>query len=104
VRLYATAPGVWCVSYGPTAELWSPPLKEPAAAALAFAYAVAAYGTWRAASIGLLEAMIGYGVQIAFDPPARTAEQVWTAAVCVPASGRKGLVGGDHGGTRAHRP
>ena len=75
MRLYATAPASGASATVRRPELWSPPLKEPAAAALAFAYAVAAYGTWRVASIGLLAAMIGYGVQIAFDPPARTAEQ-----------------------------
>jgi len=52
-------------------------------AALASAYAVAAYGTRRVALAGLLVAMAGLGVQIAFDPLARTSEQLWSAAVFV---------------------
>ena len=50
-------------------------------AALACAYAVAAYGTRRIAVAGLLVALAGYAVQVAFDPLARTAEQLWAAAV-----------------------
>jgi hypothetical protein len=56
------------------------PLLLPA---LASAYAVAAYGSRRVALAGLLVAMAGLGVQIAFDPLARTAEQLWAAAVFV---------------------
>ncbi len=52
-------------------------------AALASAYAVAAYGTRRVALAGLLVAMAGFGVQIAFDPLARTAEQLWAAVFFV---------------------
>ncbi len=52
-------------------------------AALASAYAVAAYGTRRVALAGLLVAMAGCGVQIAFDPLARTAEQLWAAVFFV---------------------
>ena len=56
------------------------PLLLPA---LASAYAVAAYGSRRVALAGLLVAMAGLGVQIAFDPLARTPEQLWAAAVFV---------------------
>ncbi len=52
-------------------------------AALASAYAVAAYGTRRVALAGLLVALAGFGVQIAFDPLARTAEQLWAAVFFV---------------------
>jgi signal transduction histidine kinase len=56
------------------------PLLLPA---LASAYAVAAYGTRRIAEAGLLVTLAGLGVQIAFDPLARTAEELWAAALFV---------------------
>jgi len=51
--------------------------------ALASAYAVAAYGTRRIAGVGLLVTLAGLAVQIAFDPLARTAEELWAAALFV---------------------
>jgi signal transduction histidine kinase len=76
VGLLMTAIVVQSVSTADAAE--GAPLL---AAALACAYAVAAYGTRRIAVAGLLVALAGYAVQVAFDPLARTAEQLWAAAV-----------------------
>jgi signal transduction histidine kinase len=76
VVLLMTAIVVQSVSTGDAAE--GAPLLV---AALACAYAVAAYGTRRIAVAGLLAALAGYAVQVAFDPLARTAEQLWAAAV-----------------------
>lgn len=78
IALLMTAIAVQSVTTSDAAE--GAPLLLPA---LASAYAVAAYGTRRVALIGLLVAMVGCGVQIAFDPLARTAEQLWAAAVFV---------------------
>jgi signal transduction histidine kinase len=78
VVLLMTAIAVQSVATSDAAE--GAPLLLPA---LACAYAVAAYGTRRVALAGLLVAMAGCGVQIAFDPLARTAEQLWAAAVFV---------------------
>lgn len=78
VVLLMTAIAVQSVATSDAAE--GAPLLLPA---LASAYAVAAYGTRRVALAGLLVAMAGLGVQIAFDPLARTSEQLWSAAVFV---------------------
>jgi signal transduction histidine kinase len=78
VVLLMTAIAVQSVATSDAAE--GAPLLLPA---LASAYAVAAYGSRRIALAGLLVAMAGLGVQIAFDPLARTAEQLWAAAVFV---------------------
>jgi signal transduction histidine kinase len=78
VVLLMTAIAVQSVATSDAAE--GAPLLLPA---LASAYAVAAYGSRRVALAGLLVAMAGCGVQIAFDPLARTAEQLWAAAVFV---------------------
>ena len=78
VMLLMTAIAVQSVATSDAAE--GAPLLLPA---LASAYAVAAYGSRRVALAGLLVAMAGCGVQIAFDPLARTAEQLWAAAVFV---------------------
>ena len=78
VVLLMTAIAVQSVATSDAAE--GAPLLLPA---LASAYAVAAYGSRRVALAGLLVAMAGLGVQIAFDPLARTAEQLWAAAVFV---------------------
>lgn len=78
VVLLMTAIAVQSVATSDAAE--GAPLLLPA---LASAYAVAAYGSRRVALAGLLVAMAGLGVQIAFDPLARTSEQLWAAAVFV---------------------
>ena len=78
VVLLMTAIAVQSVATSDAAE--GAPLLLPA---LASAYAVAAYGSRRVALAGLLVAMAGLGVQIAFDPLARTPEQLWAAAVFV---------------------
>jgi signal transduction histidine kinase len=78
VVLLMTAIAVQSAATSDAAE--GAPLLLPA---LACAYAVAAYGSRRVALAGLLVAMAGLGVQIAFDPLARTAEQLWAAAVFV---------------------
>jgi signal transduction histidine kinase len=78
VVLLMTAIAVQAVATSDAAE--GAPLLLPA---LACAYAVAAYGTRRVALAGLLVAMAGCGVQIAFDPLARTAEQLWAAVFFV---------------------
>jgi signal transduction histidine kinase len=78
VVLLMTAIAVQSVATSDAAE--GAPLLLPA---LASAYAVAAYGTRRVALAGLLVAMAGCGVQIAFDPLARTAEQLWAAVFFV---------------------
>ena len=78
ITLLMTAIVVQSITTSDAAE--GAPLLLPA---LASAYAVAAYGTRRVALIGLLVAMAGCGVQIAFDPLARTAEQLWAAALFV---------------------
>jgi len=78
VVLLMTAIAVQSVATSDAAE--GAPLLLPA---LASAYAVAAYGTRRVALAGLLVAMAGLGVQLAFDPLARTSEQLWSAAVFV---------------------
>jgi signal transduction histidine kinase len=78
VVLLMTAIAVQSVATSDAAE--GVPLLLPA---LASAYAVAAYGSRRVALAGLLVAMAGCGVQIAFDPLARTAEQLWAATVFV---------------------
>ena len=78
VVLLMTAIAVQSVATSDAAE--GAPLLLPA---LASAYAVAAYGSRRVALAGLLVTMAGLGVQIAFDPLARTAEQLWAAAVFV---------------------
>ena len=78
VVLLMTAIAVQSVATSDAAE--GAPLLLPT---LASAYAVAAYGSRRIALAGLLVAMVGLGVQIAFDPLARTAEQLWAAAVFV---------------------
>ena len=78
VVLLMTAIAVQSVATSDAAE--GAPLLLPA---LASAYAVAAYGSRRIALAGLLVAMAGLGVQIAFDPLARTSEQLWAAAVFV---------------------
>ena len=76
VSLLMTAIVVQSVSTADAAE--GAPLLV---AALASAYAVAAYGTRRVAVAGLLVALAGLGLQIAFDPLARTAEQLWAARI-----------------------
>ena len=91
VVLLNTAIAVQSVATSDAAE--GAPLLLPA---LASAYAVAAYGTRRVALAGLLVAMAGCGVQIAFDPLARTAEQLWAAVVLRAARG--GRVAGRAGG------
>jgi signal transduction histidine kinase len=78
VVLLMTAIAAQSVATSDAAE--GAPLLLPA---LASAYAVAAYGTRRVALAGLLVAMAGCGVQVAFDPLARTSEQLWAAAVFV---------------------
>ena len=78
VVLLMTAIAVQSVATSDAAE--GAPLLLPA---LASAYAVAAYGSRRIALAGLLVAMAGLGVQVAFDPLARTSEQLWAAAVFV---------------------
>src|SRR6266566_3012554 len=76
VSLLMTAIVVQSVSTADAAE--GAPLLV---AALASAYAVAAYGTRRVAVAGLMVALAGLRVKVAFDPLARTAEQLWAAAV-----------------------
>jgi hypothetical protein len=76
--LLITAIAVQSVATSDAAE--GAPLLLPA---LASAYAVAAYGTRRIAAVGLLVTLAGLGVQIAFDPLARTAEELWAAALFV---------------------
>jgi signal transduction histidine kinase len=78
VLLLMTAIAVQSIATSDAAE--GAPLLVPA---LACAYAVAAYGTRRIAVAGLLVALAGLGVQIAFDPLARTPEQLWAAALFV---------------------
>ena len=78
VVLLMTAIAVQSVATSDAAE--GAPLLLPA---LACAYAVAAYGTRRIAVVGLLVTLAGLGVQIAFDPLARTPEQLWAAALFV---------------------
>jgi signal transduction histidine kinase len=78
VLLLMTAIAVQSIVTSDAAE--GAPLLVPA---LACAYAVAAYGTRRIAVAGLLVALAGLGVQIAFDPLARTPEQLWAAALFV---------------------
>jgi signal transduction histidine kinase len=78
VVLLITAIAVQSVATSDAAE--GAPLLLPA---LASAYAVAAYGTRRIAAAGLLVTLAGLGVQIAFDPLARTAEELWAAALFV---------------------
>ena len=78
VVLLITAIAVQSVATSDAAE--GAPLLFPA---LASAYAVAAYGTRRIAAAGLLVTLAGLGVQIAFDPLARTAEELWAAALFV---------------------
>ena len=78
VLLLVTAIAVQSVATSDAAE--GAPLLLPA---LASAYAVAAYGTRRIAAAGLLVTLAGLGVQIAFDPLARTDEELWAAALFV---------------------
>jgi signal transduction histidine kinase len=76
VVLLMTAIAVQAVATSDAAE--GAPLLFPA---LACAYAVAAYGTRRIAVAGLLVTLAGLVVSIAFDPLARTPEQLWAAAL-----------------------
>ena len=78
VALLMTAIAAQSVATSDAAE--GAPLLAPA---LACAYAVAAYGRRRIAVAGLLVALAGLVVQIAFDPLARTPEQLWAAALFV---------------------
>jgi signal transduction histidine kinase len=78
VVLLMTAVAVQAVATSDAAE--GAPLLFPA---LACAYAVAAYGTRRIAVAGLLVTLAGLVVAIAFDPLARTPEQLWAAALFV---------------------
>ncbi len=78
VVLLMTAVAVQAVATSDAAE--GAPLLFPA---LACAYAVAAYGTRRIAVAGLLVTLAGLAVAIAFDPLARTPEQLWAAALFV---------------------
>ncbi|MGH3203316.1 MAG: sensor histidine kinase [Streptosporangiaceae bacterium] len=78
VALLMTAIVVQSVTTADAAE--GAPLLLPA---LACAYAVAAFGTRRIAVAGLLVTVAGLVVQIEFDPLARTAAQLWAAALFV---------------------